>query len=283
MVEIPVEQVRQAARGAAREAGPWIEKLARAGYFARGVVYVIVAWIALQAALGNRRTAGPEGALTEVFRQPFGKALLIVLAAGLAGYALWRFVQALLDPERKGTDAQGLVSRAGYVLTGIIHALLTAAAVRMALGSGGPAGGDSEARERTQTLMEQPAGPWLVGLVGLGLAAYGLYQLYRAFQAKLGKRLDLSRMGPRARRAFVPAARAGLAARGVVFVLIGSFVVRAATSTDPGEARGVGGALESVRGAPYGTWLLGLVALGLAGYGIFEMVKARYRIIRPPT
>lgn len=283
MGEIPVEQVRQAARGAAREAGPWIEKLARAGYFARGVVYVIVAWIALQAALGNRRTAGPEGALTEVFRQPYGKALLIALAVGLAGYALWRFVQALLDPEHKGTDAKGLVSRVGYVLTGIIHTLLTLAAVRMALGSGGPGGGESEARERTGMLMEQPAGPWLVGLVGLGLAAYGLYQFYRAFKTKLGKRLDLSRMGPRARETFVPAARAGLAARGVIFVLIGSFIVRAAASTDPGEARGLGGALESVRDAPYGTWLLGLVALGLAGYGIFEMVKARYRIIRPPT
>ena len=283
MAEIPVEQVRRAARGMKREAAPWIEWLARIGYFARGVVYVVIAWMAAQAALGKGHAEGPQGALVEVFRQPFGKALLIALAVGLAGYALWRLVQALLDPEHKGTDAKGLAARAGALVTGVFHAGLAVAAVRMAMGSGGPGGGDSQVRERTGTLMEQPAGPWLVGAVGLGIAAYGLRQIYRAWKADLGKRLDLSRMSPQSRPMFVAASRAGLAARGVVFCLIGFFLGRAALAADPGEARALGGALESLRSAPYGPWLLGLVALGLAGYGIFEMVKARYRIIRPPT
>jgi uncharacterized protein DUF1206 len=275
------EVVKQTVQEAAREAAPWVERLARAGYFARGAVYVIVAWLAAQAARGEGRAEGHEGALRELLDQPFGKVLLGLLAVGLAGYALWRLVQTVLDPERKGSDAKGLASRAGYLLTGLVHAGLALTAARLALGSGRAEAGDARAREGAGMLMEQPAGPWLAGLVAVGIAAYGAYQIWRAYRADLGKRLDLSRMGPEARRAFVAAARAGLAARGVVLGVIGLFLLRAAFAADPGEARGMAGALATLRGAPYGPWLLGLMALGLAGYGVFEIMKARYRRIGP--
>jgi Domain of Unknown Function (DUF1206) len=280
LVEIPVEQTRRAARRAAHEAAPWVVGLARLGYAARGVVYAIVGVLAARAAFGSGgRVTGQEGALGEVLEAPGGKAMLALVALGLAGYALWRFVQAALDPEGKGSDAKGIVRRILYAISGVVHVALALTAARMVMGSGGGGGGGED--RWTARLMEAPAGRWLVALVALGLLAFGVYQLVRAAKADIGKRLDLSRMSPTARQWTVRAARAGLAARGVVFGIIGFFLGRAALRYDPGQARGLEGALNALREQAYGPWLLGAVAIGLVGYGIFEVVKARFRRITP--
>lgn len=268
--------VAGAARGAAREAAPWVERLARMGYAARGIVYVIVGLVAAQAAMGKRGdVADQRGAFSEIAARPGGKVVLGLLAVGLLGYALWRFVEAGLDPERDGAGKRAL-----YVLSGAIHVGLALTAARMAMGSSRGGGGNGPA-SWTARAMEAPAGRWLVALAGLGIAAFGAYQLVQAYRAELDKRLDLSPMSPPVRTWAVRAARAGLAARGVVFGIVGFFLVQAALHHNPGETRGMGGALAALRDAGYGPWLLGLVALGLIGYGVSELVKARYRRIQP--
>lgn len=269
-------------RAAAREAAPWVERLARLGYAAKGVVYLIIGGIAARAAFGSgERVQGSQGALRTILEQPFGRFLLALVALGLAGYAVWRFVQAGLDPEHGGrTDGGGAAKRAGYAISGVIHAGLALAALRMVTGGGGGQGGDRTA-DWTATLMRQPAGRWLVAAVGLGILGYGAHALYRAWAVKLDKQLDLSRLGPAARTWAVRSGRAGIAARGVVFLVMGFFLVRAAQHSDPGEARGLDGALQALQQQSYGPWILGLVALGLVGYGIYQLVEARYRRIRP--
>lgn len=283
MAEIELRRAAGAAQGASREAGPWVERLARLGYAAKGVVYLIIGGIAARAALGSgERVEGSQGALRTILEQPFGKALLALTALGLAGYALWRFVQAALDPEGKGSDGGGLAKRAGYAISGVIHAGLALAAARMVMGGGGgQSGGGDSADHWTAVLMRQPAGRWLVAAVGLGILAYGAYALYRAYAVKLDRQLDLSRMSPEARTWAVRAGRAGIAARGVVFLVMGFFLLRAALQFDPSEARGLDGALQALQQASYGPWILALVALGLVGYGVYQLVEARYRRIQP--
>jgi hypothetical protein len=274
--------VERHARRAANEAAPWVVGLARFGYAARGVVYVIIGYLAARVAMGKGgQVEGTRGALGEILEGPGGRVLLGLVALGLLGYALWRIVQAALDPEGKGSDGKGVVQRLGYALSGVLHAALALAAARMVLrNSSGGQGGDG-ATTWTAWLMEAPAGRWLVALVGLGIAAYGVYQLVRAVKSDLAKRLDLSRMRVRTREFLIRAARAGLAARGVVFLIIAYFLARAAMDYNPGEARGLQGALEALRSQSYGPLLLGAVALGLIAYGLFEIVKARYRRISP--
>jgi hypothetical protein len=277
MAEIPLERIRGSANRAAREAGPWVVALARIGYVARGIVYTLVGIAAVRVAMGNGgRVEGTRGALVEVIRQPFGRMVLGVMAAGMAGFALWRFAQAALDPERNGTDARGVVKRLSYAVSGFVHVALALAAVRLLRGGSG--GSDSQAGVAA-SVMDQPLGRWLIAGAGVAVAASGAYELYRAFKSELGKRLDLSRLSPRARDAVVHAARAGLAARGIVFGLVGWFLVRAGLSSRAGEARGLPGALQELRETPAGPWLLGAVGVGLVGYGVFELVKARYRRI----
>jgi Domain of Unknown Function (DUF1206) len=275
----PARAVEQQAHRTVQHASPWVQRLARLGYAAKGVVYVIIGVVAAQAAFGGRQVEGHEGALVTILDQPFGRVLMMIMALGLAGFVLWRFVQAALNPEHKGDGAKGLVVRIGLLISALTYAGITMEAVRMIRGSGGGQGGGTE--HWTARLMEQSFGRVAVGLIGAGIAAYGLYELYKAFKSDLDKRLDLERSAVATRRRVVAIGRAGTAARGVVLGIIGWLVIQAALQYDPAKAQGLEGALGTLRQAAYGPYLLAAVALGLIAYGIFQFVKARYRIIRP--
>jgi hypothetical protein len=279
MTDVAGDAKRQV-KQAAREAAPWVEKLARAGYLARGVVYLAVGLLAGRAAFEHRRPAASRGAMMELLRQPFGKVMLALLAVGFLGYAAWRFVQAVLDPERKGTKLKALAKRASYLFTCVVYLGLMVAAVRLALG-GPPEYDERSAVRWTAPVMEHPLGRWALLAVGASIAAYGLWQLYRSVAKEPEKRLDLRSLRPRVQHAFRLAGRIGVAARGVVFGVLGVWVVRAAWDARPGEAKMPAGVLESLRQQPYGQTLLVLVAVGLGAYGFFEIVKARYRHITP--
>lgn len=275
----PARAVERQAHRTVRHASPWVQRLARLGYAAKGVVYVIIGALAAQAAFGARHVEGSEGAMVAILRQPFGRVLLGIVALGLAGFVLWRFVQAALNPEHRGDGAKGLVTRIGLLISALAYTALTLAAVRMVRGSGGGQG--SGARHWTARLMEQPFGRIAVGLVGAAIAAYGLYQIYKAFKSDLDRRLDLERSAVATRRRVVALGRAGTAARGVVFGIIGWLVIQSALRYAPARAQGLEGALGALRQAAYGPYLLAVVALGLIAYGLFQLVKARYRVIRP--
>jgi hypothetical protein len=280
MALFSADNLQASAKGAARGAAPWIERLAHVGFAAKGLVYLIVGGLALQAALGKGgQVTDSEGAMRTILRQPYGWVLLAVVAIGLAGYAAWRFVQAGLDPEGAGGDARGIAKRAGYTISGVLHVALALAAARMAFGFRTGGSGDAGAQDWTAQVLAQPLGRWIVAAVGLGIAAFGLAELVRAYRTDLPKRLDLARLGPSAREWVVRSGRAGMAARGVVFGMIGGFLVRAALTHDSSEAKGLGGALETLHSQAYGPWLLGMVAIGLMAFGLFELVQARYRRI----
>lgn len=259
----------------------WVERLARLGYTAKGIVYAIVGVLAVQAAFGTGgRTTDTKGALHTIAAQPFGKFLLVLLTIGLIGYVLWRFVQAIQDPEHKGDDAKGWARRLGYGISGLIYAGLALSAIQLITGTGG--GGSSNSTEDwTARLLSQPFGQWLVGTVGAFTIGLGFYQFYKAYKAKFRKQLKLQQMSPTEETWATRIGRLGLAARGVVFIIIGFFLIQAGIHSNPNEAIGLDGALQALARQPYGPWLLGIVALGLVAYAIHMWVQARYR--RIPT
>ena len=269
-------EAAQAARSAVRN--PWVERLARFGYAARGVVYALIGILALRAAFGaGGETTDAEGALSRIGEQ--SRWLLILIAIGLFGYALWRFIQGALDTEGKGSDGKGLVQRLAMIATGVIYSGLGLAAVRMASGGGGAAAGGESTQGFTAKLMSAPFGVALVALAGAGVIVYGLSQIRSGWTASFQEKLKLAEMSPGERQLAIRSGRTGLIARGIVFVLTGGFLIRAALQADPSEVRGLGGALDALAAQPYGPWLLALVAAGLVAFGIHSLVEARYRRI----
>jgi hypothetical protein len=264
----------------AQDVTAWVERLARFGFAAKGFVYAVVGLLAVQTAIGvGGRTTDSEGALSTIAQQPFGQVLLALVAIGLVGYVLWRLVEALLDPEHKGHDAKGIVQRLGYGLNAIVYAGLAWSALQLLVGA---SSGGSSPQSMTARLMAQPFGQWLVGTVGAGIIGLSFYEFYEAFTASFRKRLNLHEMSDREQIWAIRIGRLGLAARGVVFALIGIFLIQAARRANPNQARGLDGALQALAQQPYGPWLLGIVALGLIAYGIHMVVQARYRRIAAP-
>jgi hypothetical protein len=264
----------------AQATGGWVETMARCGYATKGVVYVIVGVLAVMTAIGaGGATKDSSGALATIAQQPFGRILVGLTALGLFGYVIWRFVQAVLDPERKGTDVKAIFARIGFAISGIVYASLAFLAGRMALSGGGGGGGDSSKQALTAKLMSQPFGIWLVGIVGAVVIGVGLYHFYRAYKAKFMADYQSGAMSATERQWAKRIGRFGLSARGVTFAIIGFFFISAALRADPSQAKGLSGALDTLARQPYGPWLLGLVALGLVAYGVYCFSQARYRRI----
>jgi hypothetical protein len=274
-----VGQAKHQAQQAVREASPWLEGFGRFGYVAKGVVYTVVGLLAAQAAIGTGgATTDARGALPQIIQAPFGQVLLAATAIGLVGYGLWRFIQAGMDTENKGTDAQGLLTRGTYILIGGSHIALALSALQLLLGADGDSsGGDSAAQDQTAWLLAQPFGQWLVGLVGVVVIGVGLYQWYQAYRAKFRDQLKLAEMSSTQQRWGTRLGRLGCAARGVVFGIVGVLLIAAAIHAEPQEARGLGGALTTLAEQSFGPWLLGVLAVGLIAYGVYVLVEARYR------
>ncbi len=279
-----VGKAKQAEAGARQATNSqWAHWLIRAGYATVGIVYIIIGGLAVLAALGNGgKTTDQKGAVQTINEQPFGKFLLILVAIGLVGYALWSLVRATFDLERKGRDAKGILTRLGYAGSGLSYVGLAILAVQLASGtSSGNQSSDTTAQDWTARLLDQPFGVALVIAVGLFVLGLAGVQFYRAYTAKFQKQLDLGGISRAAREWVLRLGRFGLAARGVVFSLIGIFLILAAVQQKPQEAKGLGGALRELTAQPYGQLLLGLVALGLVAFGLFRLLEARFHRINP--
>jgi Domain of Unknown Function (DUF1206) len=273
-------RAEQAARDAVRN--PWVEKLARFGLAARGVVYAVIGLLAVQTAfLGRGQVTGTQGAIQKIAEQ--SRLLLALVAIGLLGYALWRLVQGLMDPERRGRDPKGLAVRGGQTASGLVYAGLAVTAFRIVAGSGGSdagaAGGQGGNQALAAGLLDKPFGRWLVILAGVAILCSGFSQLWQAYTKKFQRKLKMNEMDETERRLAVRTGQAGLASRGLVFLIMGWFLIQAALRYDPSQARGLPGALEALAGQPYGPWLLGIVALGLTCFGAYSFLQARYRRI----
>jgi len=278
-VKNQAEAVNEKAQAMGRQAvqTPWIEGLARFGYVARGVLYATVGLLALEVALGlGGATTDKEGAIAAIGAQPAGKILLLIIAVGLAGYALWGFIRALLDPLDRGTDPKGLAQRAGYLVSGFTYGALVLPTLGLLLGTRSGGGGGNQVQDSTARLLAAPFGPWLVGLMGLIAMIGGLGQFYQAYSAKFKQEFKTHEMNQTELTWATRIGRFGYAARGVVFVLGGLFLVEAARTADPQHAKGLDGTLQTLAQQPHGPWLLGIVALGLVAFGIYSILGARW-------
>jgi hypothetical protein len=273
----PVQDVRRSGEKVARSDG--FEWLARAGFVARGVVYVMIGILAIKLALGSGgANASQEGALQTIAAQPFGKTLLILVAIGLGGYAVWRLMRALLGHGPEDSDSN--IDRISAAASGIVYAGLCAIAVEILLGSGGgSSGGSGGPQKATAGVFGWPGGTWLVGIAGGVLIGVGLYQGYRGASKDFLEDSKTEQMSPRVRTCFEWIAIFGHLARMVVFGLVGVFLIRAAIDYNPNKAVGLDGALAKVDHATYGPYLLGVIAAGLIAFGIYSFGDARYRRI----
>ncbi len=267
-----------AARRAAR---PWVEVLARAGFAAKGVLYVTIGVLATLLAVGEAggRPTDSHGALKTLGAQPFGDVLLVVMAIGLAGHALWRLVQGTLDPEHEVRGSKHpIAKRASFLVRAFLHAGLVVFAVKTVLGE--PATHSSARSVSAQVMSWQPLGVWLVALAGAGIAGFGLLQIREGLTGDVGSELSMHRLSSSAQRFIIRFGRFGTAARGAVFALIGAFLLFAALRSDPGQTKGLGETLAWLRAQSFGDVALGVTAVGLACYGLYQMVVARWRVIR---
>ncbi|SDA10915.1 protein of unknown function [Methylobacterium sp. UNC378MF] len=256
-----------------------IERIARFGYGARGVVYIVVGGLALLAALGHGGRAGDsKDALRAVMAGPFGAAVVGLIALGLAGFALWRLVEGITDADRRGTSAKGLAVRGAHLISAVLYLGLAASAASLSLGLG-MSGGDG-VHDGTAWLLSKPFGRWLVALVGLAVVGGGFGFLGKAWRGDVTDRLALDAQD-RDRWAG-PIGRFGYAARGLAFLIIGGFLVAAAWHQRSSDAKGLTEAFALLRAQPYGWILLGLVAAGHAAFGAFGLIQARYRHIDAP-
>ena len=251
------------------------EVLSRIGFVARGTVYAIIGLLALELALGyGGKITNQQGALRTVEQQPFGRALLVLVAIGLGGYSLWRLARAALGHGPEGAD-RGL-DRLGALGSGIAYGIMCAIAVQLLMNSSKSSGG---AKKTTRDVFAWPAGHWLVGIAGAVFVGVGIYQLIRGATQKFLDDSKTERMSPSVKKWFTLFGTVGHIARAIVFGLVGVFLIKAAIDYKANEAIGVDGALAKLYAQAYGPWLLGVVAAGLIAFGLFSIAEARYRRI----
>ncbi|CAM8649004.1 MULTISPECIES: DUF1206 domain-containing protein [Sphingobium] len=253
--------------------------LARIGFAARGLVYILIGWFALDVAVNGGQLKDNQGALGTLASAPLGHVLLAICAIGFVGYAIWRLTEAITDPENRSRDIKGRFARAGYAVSGITHLALATAAARLALRqtpAQGGSPGDESAQSWSAWLLAQPGGTLMLIMVGIGFFAVAAAQAVKAYKARFDE-LDAQVPAPRYVRWV---GRCGYAARALIFAIIGWFLIMAATNHDADRAGGLGEALQQLRSQSEGAAILGIVAFGLALFGMFSLIEARYRRIR---
>ena len=254
-------------------------RLGRLGYAAKGVVYVVMGFLATEAALGvGGGSTDSRGALRTIREAPFGKIALVIVMIGLFGYAAWRLTNAFTDAERRGDDPSGIALRIGGAVRGLAYGALAIWTLRYLMSK--PSSDGDQTRSATDRVLGMPGGRWIVIAIGLGIIAYAIYQFYRAGSGKFLKRLDLSSAKSETKTWVGRIGRFGIAARGIVFGMIGVLFVRAGWTYDPSKAGGIRQSLDALARQPMGRILFGVVALGLIAFGIFELATARYRVMR---
>jgi hypothetical protein len=270
--------VRSAGRNSTQS--PAFEALARAGFVARGIIYVIIGVLAIQVAMHSGSAGHPtnqRGALETVQQQPFGHWLLVAVAVGLGGYALWRFVQAFFGHGPEGGGDASTFGRIAAAASGCAYTAMCALAVSILLGASSRS--SSNPHRSAAGVLGWPGGQWIVGIAGALFIGVALYQGYKGVTRKFLDEDKVGEMGPVTRTWITRIGVAGHLARMVAFGLIGIFVVKAAVDYAPQKAVGLDGALSNLAHQSYGTFLLAVVAAGLVAFGVYSIADARYRRI----
>lgn len=252
------------------------ERFARAGYVSRGVIYVLMGALAIQLARGvGGDQPDQEGAMRLIAEQTFGRALLAVVAVGLAGYTALRLTQAIVGRTAEA-GRHSAFDRIGALGSAGAYATFLALAVTILAGS---VGGGGEPSRATADAFGLPGGRWLVAAAGAVFVGVGAYQLILGLTRRFLRYSKTQYMSRVTLRRFTALGVVGHVARAVVFGLVGTFLVKAAVEYDSKEAVGVDGALQRLTEASYGTVALIVVAIGLVAFGVYSIVDARYRVI----
>jgi hypothetical protein len=262
-------------------------QLGRAGWVAKGAVYVLIGVLAVPIAFGGSDdSANKDGALSQIAENSWGTWLLWVLTLGLVGYALWRFLTACL-PATHDEGAKTLVHRVAYAASGVIYLVFAWTAGSIAMLGGEQAsdsGGGEEAQvERvSRTLIEQGWGRWALAMLGLGVVAYAVHEAREGLGRRFRDDLDLQGAGTAERDLLDRFGVAGHLGRALVAALIAVFLVRAAITANPDDANGLDATLHEVASNGLGGVLVLVAALGLLAYGGFCIVSARHRVLTGP-
>ena len=275
--EATVRRVGREAKKDARKAAasPLVEVGARAGYVVRGLLYGLIGVLALLVAVGaGGKETDQQGTLVWLAGQPYGKAVIVVVIAGLVFYALWGFIRAIFDPFNRGDDAAGIGARLGFAWSGTAYTGLLLFAVPLALGKGAATGDGTQ--KMVATILSHPFGQFVAGLLGIIVIGVGIGQFVDAYRAPFRKDFKRSEMSSEERAIAVNLGRFGMFSRGVIFSLLGWFVVAAAIGQDAGRAHGYGGAFATLAKQPFGHVLLAVVALGFVALGLHSLASARW-------
>jgi hypothetical protein len=258
----------------AASGNPWIIRLARFGLVVRGVVYIVPGVVALRLALGTHGAAMTQTSAIEVIgHQPFGLALLVAVAVGLAGYSLWGVIRVVFDPLQKGHSPRGLAKRFGFATSALAYASLVAVTVRVLTSA---LHQTPKPYDWTAGLLSKPFGAWLLAIIGLcWIAGSGIGEIARGWSGSFREDLDLASVGPVERRWTMRIGRFGVVARGVVFTIVGILLVGAALHANLHHSDGMDGALLALADQPFGRMLLAAAGLGLVAFGVFSAMCAR--------
>jgi len=266
-----VAGVRHRARRASDS--PAAHVLARAGLTARGVIYILIGWVAVLVALGHSsREADQQGALQLLASKPYGLVSLWLLGIGFAAYALWRLSEAAFGVTGEPSGAGPRLKSLGRAVIYAGFSYLTFQVI-----SGTQRSQSHQQQDITATAIQHAAGRWLVGMAGLIVVVIGLVLVSEGALRKFMKFLRRSQMSPRTRRVVELLGVIGTCARGLVFALAGALVVDAAITHRASESGGIDKALLTLRNQPFGEFLMILAALGLAVFGVYGLCEARWR------
>jgi hypothetical protein len=252
----------------------WMDRAARVGLLAYGLVHLVLAWLAVQLALGDREdSADTQGAVHQLSEQPFGQALVWAVAVGMFLLAVWQGLEAVFGHrvERGFTRVRKRVTSAGKA---VIYVVIGVSAVRAATGpsSSGKNGTDST----TAKVMDWPGGQVIVGAIGLAIIGVGGYLVYRAWTEKFRKHINAEGQSGTSGKAYVWFGKAGYTAKGVAFGIVGSLFLYAALTHNAKKSGGLDQALHKVLQQPFGPLLLIVIAVGIGCYGLFCFARARH-------
>jgi hypothetical protein len=267
-------QTSRASTQARRAAdSPAARAVARIGLVARGVIYILIGWLAIELAIGHSsQRPSQEGALQLLAGKSYGLITLWLLGIGFAGYALWRLSEAAFGVTG---EKPGAGPRLKSLVRAIVYGFLSALTFQVIAGSA-----SNESRKQqdlTASVMHHTGGQWLVGIVGLAIVIVGLTLVIEGIRRTFMKHLRSGEMSPQTRKIVEKLGMIGTTARGVVFAIVGALIVDAAVTFSPKKSGGLDKALLTLRHQVFGEFLLVIVALGLIIFGIYGLCEARWR------
>jgi hypothetical protein len=257
-------------------ANPLLQLLERLGYVVRGALYAVMGLLALGIAVGSTggKATDLSGALVFLIGNPLGKVVLIVAVIGLTAYSLWGFTRAIYDPLRRGSDAGGYAARLGFISSAVSYAAIVLFALQILMGSGGTAGDTTQ--KTISSILTHPGGGWLTAIIGIVAIVVGLGQLLESYRATFKADLKSAEMSASERTTAIRLGRFGMFARGIIFLIIGWFLLQAGIHHDAGQVQGFGGAFVFLLAQPFGRVVLGVIALGFVALGLHSFACARW-------